>query len=190
MTKPTTLFACLALASVAYSASAQQPPSQPTGVPIDRAARPEPRVAPRPAVVTPPAPQAATPLPVPPPDATGDTRRVAVTEDGSIVVTMSNGTQRITRPGVCGWRLVFPDGRTSGTSCAQVQPATPPLPDATTAQWLDAHSQRLLDVARGLLGGDQSSIDNYLRNNENPGQSIYDRIRLRASLLSDLTVAE
>jgi hypothetical protein len=48
----------------------------------------------------------------------------------------------------------------------------------------------LLDVAHGLLGGDQASIDNYLRHNERPDQSVYDRIRLRMSLLSDLTVTE
>jgi hypothetical protein len=83
--------------------------------------------------------------------------------------------------------MVFPDGRRSVVSCAQVQRANPPLPDATTTEWLDAHCDRLLDVARTLLGNDQASIDNYLRNHENPQQSVYDRIGLRMSLLSDLS---
>jgi hypothetical protein len=191
MSKPTTLLAFLVLASATYSASAQQPPSAPAGVAIDRVVRPEQRVAPPATVVlTPPIQPVPTPNPALPPPGTSDTRRAAVAADGSIVVTMSNGVQRISRPGTCGYTLVFPDGRNSRVSCAQVQPATPALPDDTTGQWLDAHSESLLDVARRLLGNDQASIDNYLRNNERPDQSIYDRIRLRTSLLADLTTVE
>ena len=116
---------------------------------------------------------------------------MSVADDGSVVVTMSNGTQRISRPGVCGWTLVSADGQTVGAfSCMVVQPASLPLPDTTTAQWLEDHSETLLDVARRLLGGDQPSIDNYLRNHEKPELSVYDRISLRTSLLSDLTIVE
>jgi hypothetical protein len=39
----------------------------------------------------------------------------------------------------------------------------------------------------GLLGNDQASIDNYLRNNESSTMAIYDRIRVRADLISKLT---
>jgi hypothetical protein len=83
--------------------------------------------------------------------------------------------------------MVFPDGRGTAVSCAQVPRANPPLPDETTGQWLNGHADSLLDLARALLGNDETSIDNYLRNHETSDQSVYDRIRLRMSLLSDLT---
>jgi hypothetical protein len=65
--------------------------------------------------------------------------------------------------------------------------ATPPFPDPVSAKWLEAHNNALLDIVRGLLGNDQASLDNYLRNNESSTMAIYDRIRLRADLISKLT---
>lgn len=72
-------------------------------------------------------------------------------------------------------------------SCNQVPLATPPFPDGVTAKWLDAHSTSLLEIIRSLLGNDQTSVDNYLRNNEPTAMSLYDRIRTRASMISALT---
>jgi hypothetical protein len=103
-----------------------------------------------------------------------------------VETTLPDGGKRITRPGVCGWTLVAPNGQKQTMSCAQVQVDTPPLPDGPMAQWLDGHSTRLLDIARMLLGNDQTSIDNYLRSTENAQQSVYDRIRLRTDLLTKL----
>jgi hypothetical protein len=67
--------------------------------------------------------------------------------------------------------------------------ATPPFPDPVSAKWLDAHSSSLLDIIRSLLGNDQVSIDNYMRNNEPPSMGIYDRIRMRATLIAMLSGA-
>lgn len=112
---------------------------------------------------------------------------VTITADGAIETTLPDGSKRLTRPGVCGWTMVFPDGKRSTVSCNQVQPATPPIPDGASAAWLDAHGASLLDIARGLLGGNAASIDNYLNTAEADQPGIYDRIRLRTDLIAKLT---
>jgi hypothetical protein len=114
---------------------------------------------------------------------------LVITAAGEIETTMPDGSKRLTRPGVCGWVTVFPDGRRSTASCSQVQPATPPLPDGASATWLEAHSASLLDIARGLLGDNAASIDNYLNTAESGQPGIYDRIRLRTDLITKLTAA-
>lgn len=129
-------------------------------------------------------PQAPTPGPSPSPPSPP---AVTITADGSIETAMPDGSKRLTRPGVCGWTLVFPDGKRSTVSCNQVQPATPPIPDGASAAWLDAHGASLLDIARGLLGGNAASIDNYLSTAETGQPGIYDRIRLRTDLIAKLT---
>jgi len=58
-----------------------------------------------------------------------------------------------------------------------------------SAKWLDAHSSSLLDIIRSLLGNDQTSIDNYIRNNEPSSMGVYDRIRMRAALIATLSGA-
>jgi len=109
-----------------------------------------------------------------------------VNADGEVETVMPDGSRRLTRPGQCGWKTIAPDGRTTITSCNQVPLATPPFPDGVTSKWLDAHSNSLLDIIRSLLANDQTSVDNYLRNNEPAGMGIYDRIRTRASMISTL----
>lgn len=121
------------------------------------------------------------------PDAPSVPAAVTITADGTIETAMPDGSKRLTRPGVCGWTTVFPDGRRSTASCAQVQPATPPIPEGASAAWLDAHGASLLDIARALLGGNAASIDNYLNTAESGQTGIYDRIRLRTDLIAKLT---
>jgi hypothetical protein len=116
--------------------------------------------------------------------------RTTINAQGEIEIVMPDGTRRISRPGGCGGTTIFPDGTRSTTSCNQVPLATPPFPDPVSATWLDAHSGSLLDIIRRLLANDQTSIDNYLRGGESPSMSVYDRIRMRAALISTLTSAQ
>src|SRR5688572_20131189 len=112
--------------------------------------------------------------------------RKKISADGQVETTMPDGSRRLERPGVCGFTVVRPDGTKTGASCNQVQPATPPVPDHVSATWLDAHGSSLLEIARSLLGNDQTSVDNYLRT-ESAGLTVYDRIRLRTDLIAKLT---
>jgi hypothetical protein len=73
------------------------------------------------------------------------------------------------------------------SSCAQAQPATLPLPTADTAIWLEKHNSTLLEVMKVLLRNDQTSIDNYLRNNEAPQQSVYEKISKRTDAIFTLS---
>jgi hypothetical protein len=110
-----------------------------------------------------------------------------IAADGSIETPLPDGSKRITRPGVCGWTIVFPDGKRSVVSCNQVQPATPPVPSGASADWLTAHSESLLEIARALLGDNASTVNNYLQTAESGQPGVYDRIRLRTDLIAKLT---
>jgi hypothetical protein len=112
-----------------------------------------------------------------------------ITANGEVETVLPDGTRRISKPGQCGWTTIFPDGTRSSTQCNQVPMATPPFPDPVSAKWLDAHSSSLLDIIRSLLGNDQTSIDNYIRNNEPSSMGVYDRIRMRAALIATLSGA-
>ena len=113
--------------------------------------------------------------------------RRTVNANGEVETVMPDGSRRLTKPGQCGATIIAPDGRKTILSCNQVPLATPPFPDNVTAKWLDAHSASLLDIIRSLLGNDQTSVDNYLRNDEPSAMGPYDRIRTRASMISALT---
>jgi len=168
---PSTVLASAVLAAAQTPQARRQPPP-----------RPPDRVR-----ILPPTREGNQPTPAQPPATDTSARRAVITDDGSVQTTMADGTKRISRPGVCGATIVRPDGSRSVLSCNQVQPATPPLPDDVSAKWLDAHSTGLLDIVRALVGNDQTSIDNYLRNNENAQQTIYERIRVRTDLIAKLT---
>jgi hypothetical protein len=117
------------------------------------------------------------------------TERKTINADGEVQTALPDGSKRLTRPGVCGSTIVRPDGTKTAVQCNQVQPATPPIPDQVSGKWLDAHNSYLLDIIRTLLGNDQPSLDNYLRTAESSNQNIYDKIRLRTSLIAMLTSA-
>ena len=126
----------------------------------------------------------------PVPAAAGDSRRVVVTEDGSIETTLPDGRRRITRPGRCGSTTIMPNGTKRSVQCVQTPPATPPLPTETSARWLEAHNSGLLDIVRALLGNNQTSVDNYLRNYETTQQTIYDKIWMKTQAISQLTTPD
>jgi hypothetical protein len=111
-----------------------------------------------------------------------------VNAKGEVETLMPDGSRRVSRPGQCGWTIIFPDGRTNTFTCSQVPLATPSVTDTTTGKWLEAHSSSLLEIIRALLGNDQVSIDNYLQNNEPSTMGVYDRIRTRAAMIAALTV--
>jgi hypothetical protein len=120
--------------------------------------------------------------------AAASANRRTVNAKGEVETVMPDGSRRVSRPGQCGWTIIFPDGRTNTFTCSQVPIAVPAISsDEVTLKWLDAHSNSLLDIIRTLLGNDQVSIDNYLRNNEPPAIGIYDRIRTRVSMIAALT---
>lgn len=109
-----------------------------------------------------------------------------INADGEIETTLPDGSKRITRPGVCGFTMVAPDGRRSTVSCQQVQVATPPINDSATEAWLDWHAARLLDVLRSLVGNSEDAVNNYLRRYESDGMALPDRIRIRTDAISKL----
>ena len=104
--------------------------------------------------------------------------------DGSVVTSLPDGGRRITRPGVCGYTVVRPDGTRNIVTCAQVPiatpPATPPLSDQVN-KWLRAHSESLLSVIRSQV--DETSVKNYLATSEANKPDIYNEIRLRTDLI-------
>lgn len=116
--------------------------------------------------------------------------RPTINADGAVETIMPDGSKKLTRPGQCGYTMIAPDGQKRIVSCAQVQPATPPLPDQVSARWLEDHNSYLLDIIRSLLGNDQVSMDNYLRKDEPPTTTVYDKIRLRTELIVKLTAQQ
>lgn len=113
----------------------------------------------------------------------------SINAQGEVESTLPDGRRTLRRPGQCNFTTIFPDGRQANSQCAEVQPATPPLPDPVNAAWLDAHNARLLEIIRALLGSDQNSLNNYLRANESPAQTLFDKIRIRTSVISLLTLS-
>jgi hypothetical protein len=136
--------------------------------------------------ITLPAP-APAPAPAPGPASRDDGRHSIINADGDIETTFPDGTKKISRPGGCGGTTISPKGTKSVSSCAQSQPATPPLPTAEAAIWLDKHNATLLELMKAVLRNDQTSIDNYLRKNETPQQSVYEKISKRTDAIFKLS---
>lgn len=128
-----------------------------------------------------------TPVPQTQPSGTPGSSQATINADGEVETALPDGSKRLTRPGECGFTIVRPDGSRSRASCNQVQPATPPIPDAVSGKWLEAHNSYLLDIIRSLLGNDQASVDNYLRTSESSTLGVFDRIRIRTALIALLT---
>jgi hypothetical protein len=146
----------------------------------------------RPEVVTPvpglATPGTATTMPAGSSGATPSGRH-RINANGEVETPMSDGSTLLTVPGQCGGGIILPDGTRKPAECMrmEVQISTPPVPDDATNQWLTAHDDDLLTVVKTLLGGDETSVDNYLHVHEPPGTSIYDQIRLRTELIRLLT---
>jgi hypothetical protein len=136
-----------------------------------------------PAVRTPPPAEDPTPAPTP---ATSPTTPV-IAEDGAVETAMPDGSVKRARPGDCGWTVVRPDGTKNSIACIHVPKANLPAPQGESAAWLVAHGDSLLEIARKLLGGDATSLNNYLQSVESENPGVYERIRLRTDLLTKLT---
>lgn len=140
-------------------------------------------------------PGAVTQMPASPPtlaapqsDPNQTPSRVTITQDGSIEQRQADGSIRRSRPGVCGWTIISPDGKPTQFVCStQVQKLAPPAPSGDTAVWLEAHADSLLEIARSLLGPNATTIDNHVSKNEAELVSVYDRIRVRTDLVSGLS---
>jgi hypothetical protein len=140
--------------------------------------RPRPPVVLRPDATTPPAP-AASPA-----------GQVSILPDGTIEERFANGQIKRSRPGVCGWTTVFPDGTSQSFQCStNVSKLNLPVPTADAAQWLDQHAEQLLAIARGLLGPNADSVSHHLAANEPASMTVYDRIVVRTALVSTLSQA-
>lgn len=116
--------------------------------------------------------------------------RVTITQDGSIEQRQADGSIRRSRPGVCGWTIIAPNGKATQFQCStNVQKLDLPVPSGETAVWLEAHANSLLDIARSLLGPNAETIGNHLSANEAELPGVYDRILIRTALVSDLARA-
>lgn len=88
-----------------------------------------------------------------------------VRRDGHVEIVYPD---RTTVDVVSGMKTVTqPDGTVRRQAQAQVPFATPPVPEDTdTVHWLDHHNEALLSVIRTLVSNDETSVRNYLRQEE------------------------
>lgn len=106
-----------------------------------------------------------------------------VLPNGALELRYPDGTIRKLSDGRITTTL--PDGTKTSTLFMYSQPPTPPTapPSATHADWLATESERLLGIMRGLVGHDESSIQNYLAK-EGTNSTVYERIQMRTEAIS------
>lgn len=109
-----------------------------------------------------------------------------VRPDGKVEIHNPDGTIVLLYDG--GRTIISPDGKEMRALNVETPPPTPPsLPnDNRITDWLNYHNDHLLDIIRSLVGNDQSSVDNYLRN-EGADGSVYLRINRRTKTINRLT---
>jgi hypothetical protein len=131
-----------------------------------------------------PTPVPSPPVPPLPSPSPGPGKRT-ILPDGAVEIRYPDGT--IKRTYKDGYVIIRPDGTTHLVKYAQVQKGDlPPQPtEATTIAWLQAHSEHLLGIISGLVGNDQSAVDNYLRY-EGTGTSDYEKINKRTQTIGYL----
>ena len=188
MTRLSTLTALATLLCVSLTASALDPAQTPPAAGAVKPKRPIGAVTqtPRPPIVLTPSSQAPAPAPAAP-SAAG---QVSILADGTIEERLPDGRIKRSKPGVCGSTIVFPNGKSQSFQCStNVAKLDLPVPTADAARWLDQHAEELLTIARGLLGGNASTVANHLAANENAAMTVYDRIVVRTALVSVLTQA-
>lgn len=162
--------------SPAQAPPAQVPPRVRTQVPVR----------PRPDAVRPPD---VAPAPTTAEDSAAS-HPVTILPDGTIEERLANGARKQSTPGNCGWKTISPDGRVQTVQCAtNVQKLDLPVPSGATADWLSAHAESLLGIARVLLGTNAATIDNHVSANEASATTVYDKIRLRTALVNTLSLA-
>jgi len=102
--------------------------------------------------------------------------------DGSVEVRLPDGTvQRLSEGRIV---VVRPDAPEQVMLFQNAQPPTPPAapPDPAESAWLEAMSERLLEIMRLLVGGHEPSIENYLAQ-EGADWSPYRRIDARTQAI-------
>ena len=109
-----------------------------------------------------------------------------ILEDGTVQIRYPDGT--IKHVFQCGYMIFKPDGTSSGVSCNQVQPTTPPsLPgDDKIIDWLDWQAESLLDLIKVLLEGDVNSIENYVNKEAEIAPNIYQKMYVRTNYINRL----
>jgi hypothetical protein len=107
-------------------------------------------------------------------------------EDGSVEIRYPDGTIKRIYDG--GFTVVNPDGSTMTASYLQVQVDTPPsLPsDGQILAWLEWSNDSLLDFIRTLVSNDETAVNHYLQREEDNTNTLYDKMRLRTRVVSQL----
>src|SRR5215475_7499003 len=116
------------------------------------------------------------------------TRQRKVQPDGTVEIHNPDGTIVLLNDG--RRTIISPEGHESHTISPSVEAQVdtqPSLPnDNRITDWLEKHNNYLLGIIRTLVGNDQGSVDNYLRN-EGADSSVYQRINKRAKTIGRLT---
>jgi len=115
------------------------------------------------------------------PTSTEEPMRTINTE-GKVQVNNPDGTIEIRYPG--GKTIIYPNGERRSFSFFIGAPvAIPPsIPDNDELNWLNDHSERLLNIVRLLVGNDETQINNYLEH-EGTDTNLYEKILNRRSTI-------
>jgi hypothetical protein len=118
-----------------------------------------------------------------------DSVQRVVLEDGTVEIRYPDGTRRRLLPNG-DTEVVLPGGQVTKVSPIQAAPATPPaLPaEASVKTWIERHNDDLLDTIKKLLGGDQTSLGNYLDSEK--GLSMYQQVNKRIRCIFYLIAPE
>jgi len=105
-----------------------------------------------------------------------------INADGKVQVNNPDGTIEIRYPG--GKTIIYPNGERRSFSFFIGAPvAIPPsIPDNDELNWLNDHSERLLNIVRLLVGNDETQINNYLEH-EGTDTNLYEKILNRRSTI-------
>jgi len=121
------------------------------------------------------------------PDSGGVTKR-SINSKGHIVITYPDGSRTEKFPG--GMEKFSPDGTSMGKmlfSTGAPAAIPPDPPNNFEKAWLKEQSDGLLSIIRNLVGGDETSVTQYLKS-EKGGQNIYERINKRRRVVEDMVL--
>ncbi|MBX2839462.1 MAG: hypothetical protein KTR35_21585 [Gammaproteobacteria bacterium] len=105
-----------------------------------------------------------------------------INSEGNVVVSYPDGTVREYFDG--GIRVTQPNGESQTSLFSTQAPAAipPAVPDQIHQDWLEMHSNSLLNILSNLVNNDQTAIDNYLAY-EGSDASLYESIQLRSKTI-------
>ncbi|MDX2419247.1 MAG: jacalin-like lectin [Xanthomonadales bacterium] len=121
------------------------------------------------------------------PGSGGVTKR-SINSKGYIVTTYPDGSRTERFPG--GMEKFNPDGTSMGKmlfSTAAPAAIPPDPPDNFEEAWLTEQSDGLLSIIRTLVGGDETSVTQYLES-EKVSLSIYEKINKRRRVVGDMVL--